>query len=383
MSSSEASHQERWKGAMVYQCGCRQADGRGTLASAAHQQENMMTDLSALEPAEYLMRMFDHVEFSYLVVVAVELGIADLLASGPRSIADLAADTGTDVQSLYRVLRALGAGGVFLEDGNRHFSLTPLADPLRQDAPDSIRPQALWRGREAYRRTWGDLLYSVRTGEPAFDHVYGKPFFAYLAEQPALARIFNDVMTSASSDEGAAIAAAHDFSGYRRIVDVGGGHGALLAAVLDRYPGPFGELLDLPDVVETAHGAIDRHIDAGRAEKVAGDFSQAVPPGGDAYLLKWIIHDWDDEAAIKILTNCRTAMAPAGKVLLVEVVIPEGTAGSDATGLDTTMLVFTGSRERTEGEYRDLLQRAGLTLIKTSPTPSQLSILEATPDGPR
>ncbi|HET6760008.1 MAG TPA: methyltransferase [Propionibacteriaceae bacterium] len=341
----------------------------------------MMMDTSEFDPAEYLRRLFDDVEFSYLVVVAAELGVADLLASGPRSIADLSTATGADAQALYRVLRALGSRGLFREEGGKRFSLTPLADPLRQDAPQSIRPQALWSGSEAYRRTWGDLSYSVRTGEPAFDHVYGKPFFDYLAEQPAVAKIFNDVMTSASSDEGAAIAAAHDFSGYRRIVDVGGGHGALLAAVLDRYQVPLGVLFDLPEVVETTHGAIDRHIATGRVEKVAGDFSEAVPPGGDAYLLKWIVHDWDDEAAIKILANCRTAMVPTGKVLLVETVIPEGTVGSDATRVDTAMLVFTGSRERSEGEYRDLLQRAGLTLVKTTPTASQVSILEATPDG--
>ena len=338
-----------------------------------------MTDMSALEPAEYLRRLFDDVEFSYLVVMAAQLGVADLLASGPRSIADLSAATGVDAQSLYRVLRALASRGLFREEGDKRFSLTPLADPLRQDAPHSIRGQALWSGSDAYRRTWGDLAYSVRTGEPAFDHVYGKPFFDYLAEQPALAKIFNDVMTSDSSDEGAAIAAAHDFSRYRRIVDVGGGHGALLAAILDRYPGPLGVLFDLPDVVETARGAIDRHIAAGRVEKVAGDFSEAVPDAGDAYVLKWIVHDWDDEAAIRILANCRTAMAPAGKVLLVEVVVPQGTAGYDATSLDTAMLVFTGSRERTEGEYLGLLHRAGLTLVKTTPTASPFSILEATP----
>ena len=338
-----------------------------------------MTDMSALEPAEYLRRLFDDVEFSYLVVMAAQLGVADLLAFGPRSIADLSAATGVDAQSLYRVLRALASRGLFREEGDKRFSLTPLADPLRQDAPHSIRGQALWSGSDAYRRTWGDLAYSVRTGEPAFDHVYGKPFFDYLAEQPALAKIFNDVMTSDSSDEGAAIAAAHDFSRYRRIVDVGGGHGALLAAILDRYPGPLGVLFDLPDVVETARGAIDRHIAAGRVEKVAGDFSEAVPDAGDAYVLKWIVHDWDDEAAIRILANCRTAMAPAGKVLLVEVVVPQGTAGYDATSLDTAMLVFTGSRERTEGEYLGLLHRAGLTLVKTTPTASPFSILEATP----
>jgi hypothetical protein len=167
-------------------------------------------------------------------VVAAQLGVADLLASGPRSIVDLSAATGVDAQSLYRVLGALASRGLFREDDGKRFSLTPLAEPLRQDAPHSIRPQALWSGSEAYRRTWGDLAYSVRTGRPAFDHVYGKPFFDYLAEDPAFAKIFNDVMTSDSSDEGASIAAAHDFSGYRRIVDVGGGHGALLTAVLDR-----------------------------------------------------------------------------------------------------------------------------------------------------
>jgi hypothetical protein len=339
----------------------------------------MMTDTSALEPAEYLRRLFDDVEFSYLVVVAAQLGVADLLAPGPRSIADLSAASGADAQSLYRVLRALASRGLFREDDDQRFSLTPLAEPLGRDAAHSIRPQALWSGSEAYRRTWGDIAYSVQTGEPAFDHVYGKPFFDYLAEDRAFAKIFNDVMTSASSDEGASIAAAHDFSGYRRIVDVGGGHGAPLTAVLDRYPGPSGVLFDLPDVVETAGGAINRHIAAGRVEKVPGDFSEAVPPGGDAYLLKWIVHDWDDEAAIRILTNCRTAMASAGKVLLVEVVIPQGTAGSDATRLDTTMLVFTGSRERTEREYRELLHRAGLTLLRITPTASPFSILEATP----
>jgi O-methyltransferase domain len=209
----------------------------------------MMMNTSALEPAEYLRRLFDDAEFSYLVVVAAQLGVADLLAPGPQSIADLSEAAGVDAQSLYRVLRALASRGLFRQDDDQRFSLTPLAEPLRSDAADSIRPQALWSGSEACRRTWGDLGYSVRTGQPAFDHVYGKPFFDYLAEDLALAKIFNAVMTSASSDEGADIAAAHDFSGYRRIVDVGGGHGALLATVLDRYSGPLGVLFDLPGVV--------------------------------------------------------------------------------------------------------------------------------------
>jgi hypothetical protein len=337
------------------------------------------SDVSGSVPAEYLRRLFDDVELSYLVVLAAQLGVADLLAAGPRSVADLAAATGVDSQSLYRVLRALASRGLFQDDGNKGFSLTPAAEPLRRDDPHSVRPQALWSGSEEYRRAWGDLGYSVRTGRPAFDHVFGKPFFEHLAEDRAFAKIFSDVMTRSSSDEGAAIAAAHDFSGYRRIVDVGGGHGVLLSAVLDRHPGPLGVLFDLPEVVGTAGGAIDRHVGAGRAEKVAGDFFESVPPGEDAYLFKWIIHDWDDDAAIRILTNCRTAMAPGGRVLLVEVVVPEGAAGSAATRLDTTMLVLTGSRERTEREYRELLHRAGMNLIKVTPTASRFSFLEATP----
>ena len=336
------------------------------------------SETSALEPAEYLRRLFDDVELSYLVVVAARLGVADLLVSGPRSVADLAAATGVDAQPLFRVLRALASRELFRDDGNKGFSLTPAAEPLRRDDPHSVRPQALWSGSEEYRRAWGDLEFSVRSGRPAFDHVFGKPFFAHLAEDRAFAKIFSDVMTSDSSDDGAAIAAAHDFSGYRRIVDVGGGHGALLSAVLDRDPGPLGVLFDLPNVVATAGGAIDRHEAAGRVEKVAGDFAESVPPGGDAYLLKWIVHDWDDDAAIRILRNCRTAMAPGGRVLLVEVVVPQGSAGSAATGLDTTMLVFTGSRERTEREYRELLHRAGLTLLRVTPTASRFSLLETT-----
>jgi len=342
-----------------------------------------MTETSDLEPAEHLRRLFDDVEFSYLVVVAARLGVADLLAAGPRSIADLASATGVDATSLYRVLRALAGRGLFMDEGDNWFSLTPLAEPLRQDDPHSVRPQALWSGSEEYRRAWGDLGYSVRTGKPAFDHVFGKPFFEHLAEDQAFATIFSDVMTSSSSDDGASIAAAHDFSGYRRIVDVGGGHGALLSAVLDRHPGPSGVLFDLPAVVDTPGGAIDRHIAAGRVEKVAGDFAESVPPGADAYLLKWIVHDWDDDAAIRILTNCRTAMTPGGTVLLVEVLVPEGTAGSDATRLDTTMLVFTGSRERTEREYQELLHRAGLTLNRITPTASRFSLLEATTNQER
>jgi hypothetical protein len=338
-----------------------------------------MTAAPPVEPTDYLRQLLDDLEFAHLVVVAAQLGIADLVASRPLSVADLADATGADLQALYRLLRTLSSRGIFREHEGKQFSLTPLADPLRKDSPDSVHAQALWSGSEEYLRTWAGLSHSVLTGEPAFEHVYGKTFFEYLAEHPALARIFDDIMTQASTDEGAAIAEAHNFSSYRTVIDVGGGHGALLAAILDRYPRLSGVLFDLPDVIGNAHGAIDPHVAAGRVEKVAGSFFDAVPPGGDAYLLKWIVHDWDDKKAVQILTNCRSALAPDGRVLLVEFVIPQGDIAADMTRLDATMLVFTGSRERTESEYAELLQRAGLRLLRTHPTASPVSILEAMP----
>lgn len=338
-----------------------------------------MTGQPTPAPVEYLRSLFDDVEFSYLVVLAVELGIADLLKSGPQSVGELARATQVDVTSLGRVLRALASRGVFDDVGEHRFALNPLAEALREDAVRSVRPLALWCGSEAYRRTWGALAHSVRTGEPAFDHVYGKPFFDYLADDRTLSKIFSDVMTSGTSDDSAAIAAAHDFSAYRRVVDVAGGHGALLAAVLDRYPEPAGVLFDLPHVLDATGESLERHLGTGRLEKVAGDFSEGVPPGADAYLLKWIIHDWDDEAALRILENCRAAMTPTGRLLIVEILVPESSADAAPTRLDTTMLVFTGSRERTEHEYAALLDRAGFTLLKTTPTDSNFSILEAAP----
>lgn len=336
-----------------------------------------MTATPPVEPADYLRQVLDDLEFAHLVVVAAQLGVADLLASRPLSVADLAEATGADPQSLYRLLRTLASRGIFREHEGKQFALTPLADPLRKDAPDSVRAQALFSGSEEYLRSWASLSHSVLTGEPAFEHVYGKPYFEYLAEHPALGRIFDDVMTRASTDEGAAIAEAHDFSRFRTVVDVGGGQGALLAAILDRYPRLSGVLFDLPDVIGNALGAIDRHVASGRVVKVAGSFFDDLLPRGDAYLLKWIVHDWADEEAVHVLTNCRSALAPGGRVLLVEFVMPQGAAAADMTRLDTTMLVFTGSRERTESEYAELLRRAGLKLLKTQPTASAFSILEA------
>jgi len=336
-----------------------------------------MTESEQLNEASYLQRLLDDWEFAQAVIVAGQLGVADLLSGGPRSVTDLAQETGTHAPSLYRLLRYLAGRSVFAEAGDGLFSLTTFAQPLRSDVPDSIRAEALWAGSDAYQRTWNNLSYSVRTGRSAFEHVYGRPFFEYLPEDPALAKIFNDVMTVNSADEGPAIVDGYDFSRFRKIVDVGGGHGGLLALILDRCPQAVGVLFDSPDVVASVSRNLDPLVAAGRMEKVEGDFFKAVPPDGDAYVLKFIVHDWDDEQAVSILKNCRVAMAPDGTVLIIEMVVEEGDAGSAAKELDITMLLFTRGRERTEKEYGELLHRAGLRLVRGLRTRSPFSVIEA------
>ena len=340
-----------------------------------------MSDTTSIDmpPAAYLSQLIGNTGFVHAILVAANLGLADLLKDGPLSIADLAEATGTHDRSLYRMLRALASRGIFSEDADGRFSLTALADPLRSDAPDSIHNWALFVGSEAELQTWAHLSYSVRTGKPAFEHIFGKGWFDYLDEQPEMARIFNHLMTGGSTSDAAAIVEAHDFSVYRKIVDIGGGHGALLAHILEQNPQSSGVLFDAPSVIAGATGAIDTQVNQGRAEKVAGNFFEAVPNGADAYVLKYIIHDWDDERAILILKNCRQAMAENGRVLLVEMVIPAGNAPSPGKFLDLEMLLYFYSRERTEAEYRDLLQQAGLELITMTPTASPFSIIEAAP----
>ncbi len=332
-----------------------------------------------MPPVAYVSQLISDLEFTTAILVAVKLGIADLLKDGPRTIIDLAKATGSHSRSLYRMMRALASRGMFSEGADRRFSLTSLASPLLADAPDSVRTWALWIGSEVNLRTWADLSYSVRTGQPAFEHMYGKALFDYLGEQPEMAKIYNNLMTSGVSGDGAAIANGHDFSSYRKIVDIGGGHGAQLAYILERYTGLYGVLFDAPPVIAGVKGAIVEYIAQGRAEKVAGNFFEAVPNGGDVYMLRQVIHDWDDEQAAAILRNCRRAMAENGKILIVEEVIPPGNEPSSGKFTDLNMLLYVGGLERTETEYRDLLQQAGLVLARTITTASSFSIMEAVP----
>jgi SAM-dependent methyltransferase len=307
-----------------------------------------------------------------LVHVAARLGIADALADGPLTGEELARAVGAEPAALTRVLRGLAAEGVLEEDGET-FALTPLGEALR-----GLKGSILARG-ELYYRAAGGLLDAVRQGGIPFERVYGERFFAHLSRRPADEAAFQASMAARSEREARDVAAAYDFSAVRRLVDVGGGSGALLATILDAAPQVEGVLLDRPAAVEQARRRL-----AGRAECVAGDFFAAVPAGADAYLLSRVIHDWPDDDAIRILRSCRAAMAPGARLLLVEAVLPERAADApEAIRMDLHMLILFGGRERTEREYARLLGAAGLALRRVIPTdsPSGVCVLESVPTG--
>jgi hypothetical protein len=274
-------------------------------------------------------------------------------------------------------LRALASVGVFTEDQGGRFHLTPLAEPLRGDAPDSVRDFAIYFGADWHRRVYNELGYSVETGQPAFEKIYGKPFFDYLAENPAPAEDFNNAMTSHSAADSAAVVNAYDFTGINKLVDVGGGHGALLAAILANNPQMNGVLVDAPYVAAGANDVLAANGVGGRCEVVGGDFFASVPAGADAYIMRHIIHDWDDERALTILKNCHQAMTENGRLLVVEIVIPEGNAPSLGKFLDLAMMVLVNSFERTAAEYSALFSQAGFKLTRIVPTTSPHSVIEA------
>ena len=317
---------------------------------------------------------------SQAIYVAAKLGIADLIGAGPKSCQQLAAATRTDPGALFRVMRALASVGIFAEDPPEQFRLTPLAAQLQSGAPGSLRALAILMGEKEHWRAWEAVLHSVRTGQSAFSQVFGAPLFQYLSHHPDAAQRFDEAMTSRSGAENAAILAGYDFSAARVVIDIGGGQGSLLESILRAEPGARGVLLDLPHVHELFRA---RSVDAGqehRCEFRAGDFFYDVPAGGDVYLLKRIIHDWDDRRSGLILGNCRKAMCPGSRLLVIEPVVPSGNAPSFSKLLDLLMLVWQeGGRERTESEHRSLLAEAGFNVNRIIPTPAGVSIIEAIP----
>ncbi len=317
---------------------------------------------------------------SDLVATATEFRLADHLADGPRSSAELAHLCGADPQTLHRVLRALARIELVRQTEDGRFALAPLGEPLRSDVPDSLYRMARLWGTDLFKLTWMRLPHSVRTGQSAQEYLYGLRQFDYLATQPDVAQIFNDGMLAGTLTVGAAVVEAYDFTTCKTIVDVGGGSGALAATVLRANPGMRGIVFDLPFCEQ---GAIDFLTSAGvsdRCQFASGDFFESIPSDADAYLLKFILHDWEDARCAQILKTCRAGVPRQAKLLLVESVLPpDGGPVTDAVFGDVTMIVHTGGRERTEAEYASLLDAAGFRLSRVVPTRVAQSVIEAVP----
>jgi ubiquinone/menaquinone biosynthesis C-methylase UbiE len=311
------------------------------------------------------------------VYVAAKLGIADLLANGPRTVKELADETDTNASALYRVLRALSSMGIFSEGDDERFGLTPMAELLRSGVTGSLRDCAIFMGEDWHWEVWGKTLYSVRTGNPAWKEVHGQPVFPYFATNQKASKIFDDAMSSFTTLAAKAVVEAYDFSSVSTLIDIAGGHGRLLTGILAANPNMHGVLFDLPHVIAGARESINTGEFASRVEFATGDFFVAVPADADAYIMKHIIHDWDDAQALQILKNIGRAMKPDGRVLLVEAVIAERNKQDFGKLMDLEMLVSPGGKERTAKEYEDLFSRAGLTLTQIIPTNSPYSIIEA------
>lgn len=327
-----------------------------------------------------LMEMLQATDISQSIYAAAKLGIADLINDEPKSIHQLAEATGTHGPSLYRVLRALAGVGVLHELKDRTFSLSPAGAYLRSDIPESLRPWVLFQG-EAIYRSFGELLHTLKTGESAFEFVYGAAPFDFMAKNPKDAQLFDEAMTALTKDTSEAVVEAYDFSGIGKIADIGGGHGLLLATILKANPSMRGVLFDRTRVLVGAIRLLDEAGLTNRCEFVGGSFFKSVPEGCDAYILKSVIHDWNDDHSVEILTNCRRAMREEGKILLVERIVKAvGSTSTETLCSDLTMLVLGGGREaqeRTEGEFCALFRAADCKLARVVPTRSDFYVIEA------
>ncbi|WP_327113757.1 acetylserotonin O-methyltransferase [Nocardia sp. NBC_01730] len=310
---------------------------------------------------------------------AAALGIADELAAGPRSSAELAAAVGADEDALRRLLRLLISHGIFTQRRDGRYALTPMARALRRDADVSLRDAVLFFGSPGHRDHWSHLVDAVRTGKPVGEELDGMPFFDYVQSDRELGELFDRAMTSISTLAMEPLFAAYDFGRYETIVDVGGGEGTLLTEILHRAPRSRGILFDLPEVVESAPARLAELGLADRCSVESGSFFDTVPKGGDAYILKHIVHDWAEPEAGHILSAVRAAMTPDARLLIIELVVPEHAGPHPSKYIDLEMLVNAGGRERTEAEYREFLARHGFTLTRLVPTVSPNNVLEARP----
>ena len=315
---------------------------------------------------------------SQAIYVAAKLGIADLLKDGPESCVALAAATGSDAPSLFRLMRALASVGVFSHVGGDRFALSRLAKSLQTDVHESLRAMVITIG-EIHYQACGDLLHSIQTGSPAFNNVFRASLFDYLRQNVDAADAFNQGMTNVSSMLAYAVLMAYDFAGISSIVDIGGGQGKLLGRILQFNPEIRGTVFDTPSTIERAKQQLGNHAWSRRCSYVTGDFFTSVPQGADAYLLSSVIHDWEDDRAITILRNCGSAMTKNSRVLLVDMIVPDAASASFSKLLDLNMLVMNGGRERTKAEFCALLEAADYRITRIVPTMAPQSVIEAVP----
>ena len=329
-------------------------------------------------PVERMLQIVGGFWAARAVCVAAKLGLADQLAAGPKTVEQLASATGTHAQSLYRLLRALASIECFREESPRRFASTPLGDTLRTGVAGTLRfPAIAILGQEHYD-AWGDVLHAVRTGQTAFDHHFGMGIWEYYKQHDEHAKNFDQAMTDFTHAIDAAIIEAYDFTGVKHLVDIGGGHGVLLCDIIEKNPTIRGTIFDQPYVAEGAKKSIAARGFADRITTAGGDFFESVP-AADVYMMKFIIHDWDDEKSIKILSTVRKSITPGGRLLIIDSVIPQGNDPDFGKFMDLNMLVMTGGRERTEKEFAELLKAAAFRLTYVVPTNSAVSVVEAVP----
>jgi SAM-dependent methyltransferase len=333
----------------------------------------------APSPQMILGQMINGYWVTGAICAAARLEVADQLAGTARPVDELARAVGADSESLYRLLRALASVGIFAEGPTRAFGHTPLSEALRTGVPGSMHGLAAMTSL-LHLRAWPEIVHSVRTGQTALEKVFGRPLFAQLAADAEQGAAFDAAMAGYTAATSAAAVGAYDFARFRKIVDVGGGNGALLAAILPKTPQSSGVVFDLPAVAERARAFLASKELAGRCEVVTGDFFASVPSGGDAYTMKMILHDWDDARALVILKNVRQAIRPDGRLLVIEAVIdPQNGAGAPGKLLDVNMLVMTGGRERTADEFAALFRAGGFALERIVAANPTVNVIEARP----
>lgn len=339
-------------------------------------QQNEQLNAGGPPSDAILMQMLYGPLMQQCVCVATKLKIADMVAETPKTVTELAKLTQTNEDALYRILRMLASTGIFVESKNREFGLTLLASLLRSDVPNSMYNFAIMMGEEWLWKNWGELMHCVKTGETAHEKVHGIDSFKFFAENKEAGHVFNNAMTNLSELVVPAVVEAYDFSSFDKLVDIAGGYGFTLAEILKANQQLKGVLFELPYLIDNAKEFLEKEGVINRVELVTGDFFQSVPAGADAYIMKHIIHDWNDELCIKILQNVGAVMNKKGKILIVEMVVPEINVPSPAKMLDLQMLVMEGGKERTKEEFESLLKTAGFNLTNIHLTKSPFCIIE-------